>query len=371
MAKTININLEETYVPPGITASESPNYADAVWHDMLNANIDGCAWDDVNHPSDRLPARAEGKVRQEVWDLAQEPAGLSVLFETNAKEIFVRWELARNFSPPNRSAWLHQGGLDLYGKDTDDLWYWVGAGVPMFPPKLECRINRDPLDGQNRLYRLYLPMRIRITQLEIGIPQQADFSIPEPDKRKPFVYYGSSIVHGAGVSRPGMAHAAMLQRALDYPMIPLGLSGNAKFEPEVAEFIAEIDASLFILDGVPNVGAETVRERVPEFVRILRNSQPDTPILLVSTRLFGDAKFIPKRHQVWQEKNAALKKVFQELTQAGNKELYLLPEGNYFGDDFDGTDDGSHPNGLGAWRMAQSLIPAVKDILTTEMEKSF
>ena len=51
--------------------SQESNYV--WWNPVKNPfpSIEGQAWRDVKNPYDRLPARAEKLVRQDVWDLSQ------------------------------------------------------------------------------------------------------------------------------------------------------------------------------------------------------------------------------------------------------------------------------------------------------------
>lgn len=81
-------------------------------------------------------------------------------------------------------------------------------------------------------------------------------------------------------------------------------------------------------------------------------------------RVYGDAAFVPERQRVYQEKNASLQKVYDQAAAAGIKDLHIYFADSWFGDDFEGTSDASHPNDLGAWRMAESLTPLVQQWIT-------
>src|SRR5205823_11246646 len=94
-------------------------------------------------------------------------------------------------------------------------------------------------------------------------------------RRKPVVFYGTSITQGGCASRPGMVHTAILGRRLDRPVINLGFSGNGKMEPELAALLAELDPAVYVLDCLPNLNAQEIRERVGPFVRTLRQARPE------------------------------------------------------------------------------------------------
>jgi lysophospholipase L1-like esterase len=340
-------------------------FAGVAWHDALDLGIEGQGWTDVRSPYDRLPARAEGVVRDEVWERALQSAGLSVRFRTNATDIYTRWvfEWGMRLLHQNDTA-LQCAGLDCYGRDDDGRWYWVGAILPWRDPDPDGKFNNVPLDGREREYRVYLPLRSPVKSLHIGIPDGATLERCDPDPRKPIVYYGTSIVHGPRVSRPGMPHASQLQRRLDYPLINLGLAGNGKMEKEVADLLAELDPALYIVDCLPNVTPDMVTERLAVLVRTLRAAHPETPVLLVSDRLFGDATFCPQRAEMQARKSDAQKAVIDGLEADGVGGLHWIPPQNFFGDDFEGTVDGSHPTDVGAMRMADTLEPVVRKLLS-------
>jgi hypothetical protein len=160
-----------------------------------------------------------------------------------------------------------------------------------------------------------------------------------------------------------MAHASQLGRHLGREVVNLGFAGRAWCEPVVAEAMARQDACLYLVDVLPNNGEGELPDRLGTFLRRLREFRADTPILLVCDRLFGDAAFCPSRLATQRGKNAALQDTLAELQSEGVPELYLTMHPNWFGDDMEGTADASHPNDLGATRMAASLGNDVKAIL--------
>lgn len=77
-----------------------------------------------------------------------------------------------------------------------------------------------------------------------------------------------------------MAHTNIISRRLNRECINLGFSGNAFLDLEVAKVIAEVEASVFVLDFVPNASVAKMKERMETFYRIIRGKHPDTPIIL-------------------------------------------------------------------------------------------
>jgi lysophospholipase L1-like esterase len=151
-----------------------------------------------------------------------------------------------------------------------------------------------------------------------------------------------------------MSHAAILARRLDREVINLGFSGSGKMEPALADLIAGIDASVYVLECLPNMTMEMVEERIDPFVRRLRRDHPATPILLVEN--------LVKPTEAPQ--NAALRTVRDRLLAEGITGLHYLPSGNCLhtpGEE--GTVDGVHPTDLGFVRIAESYEPVLRELL--------
>src|SRR5262245_50275168 len=74
-----------------LPAAESLN-----WTDIRELCIEGQGWKETKAPYDRLPAKAEGKVRAAVWSLSRNSAGMHVRFVIDAKDIHARWAVTSN-----------------------------------------------------------------------------------------------------------------------------------------------------------------------------------------------------------------------------------------------------------------------------------
>src|SRR5438034_6678155 len=89
--------------------------------------LEGQAWSkEVKNYYDRLPARAENTVRNEVWDLSQNSAGLSIRFKTNANEVVVKYVVSEKLQLPHMPA-TGVSGVDLYAKNSDGKWLWCAG----------------------------------------------------------------------------------------------------------------------------------------------------------------------------------------------------------------------------------------------------
>jgi lysophospholipase L1-like esterase len=174
-----------------------------------------------------------------------------------------------------------------------------------------------------------------------------------PRTTRPIVFYGTSITQGGCASRAGMAHAAILGRHLDREVINLGFSGSGKMEPVLADLLCELDPVLYVLECLPNMTTDMVRERVAPFVRRLRNVRPKTPILLVENPNIASDGL----------QNRTLHAVYDELNAEGIAGLHYLPSTDQLAGREDGTVDGVHPTDLGFSRMAEAYEPVLREIV--------
>jgi hypothetical protein len=339
------------------------------WYDIQLMPIEGQGWTETSAVYDRLPAKAEGKVRGAVWSLSRHSAGIAARFVTDATTIQARWTLtSANLAMPHMAA-TGVSGLDLYVRDDKGQWRWLACGRPTKQSNTVKLTSGIP-EGK-RTYMIYLPLYNGVSKVEVGIPQGNMLAAgPARPKshQKPIVFYGTSITHGACASRPGMVHTAILGRRFDRPVINLGFSGNGRMEPEVVKLIAEIDAAVYVFDCLPNISAPDVLARTKPCIEIIRKSHPDTPILLVEDRSYADSFLVSSKRQRNQTSRVALRKIFDELKSAGDKNLYYLEGEKLLGDDNEGTVDSSHPNDLGFMRQADAFAKVLGPILDKQAE---
>ncbi|MGE4178793.1 MAG: SGNH/GDSL hydrolase family protein [Limisphaerales bacterium] len=334
------------------------------WMDVRRLGVEGQGWRETAAPFDRLPARAEGVVRPPVWNLSRHSAGMHVRFVTDATEIHARWEVtSSNLAMPHMAA-TGVSGLDLYAKSDDGDWRWLAVGRPLQTTNTAVLIRG--LRPGPREYLLYLPLYNGTRSAEVGVPAGDSLSPAGAwgeGSRRPILFYGTSILHGACASRPGMTHAAILGRRFHRPHINLGFSGNGKMEPELADLLAELDPVVYVLDCLPNMNAAEVTERVEPFVRKLRASHPRTPIVLVEDRTYADSFLVSSKRERNESSRAALRAAFERLRKSGVKHLSYLPGERLLGDDGEGTVDSSHPNDLGFMRQADAQAKVLGPIL--------
>ncbi|MCP4643984.1 MAG: hypothetical protein GY851_26310, partial [bacterium] len=214
-------------------------------------------------------------------------------------------------------------------------------------------------------FMMNLPLYNGVEKLEIGVPEGATLEKAPayPADRKPIVFWGTSILQGGCASRPGMVYTSILQRRLGYPAINLGFSGNGKMDPELTEFLTEVEASMFVIDCCPNMQPNTITERTEPLVHRLREAWPETPIVLVENIQYQAGAFLPAKREAYENKNAALRAAYDRLMAEGVKGLHYIPCDNLLGDDTEATVDGTHATDLGFMRMAEDMEPVLRKIL--------
>lgn len=330
-------------------ASQEPK-SSLLWYDAKDLLLEGKGWKDTPGAFCRLPARAQDFATSAVWFLSKNTAGIVVHFYTDSPSISAVWDGGEGMV---HMALTGSAGLDLYTRQADNKWKFLGVGKPQTSRTLAL-LAKDLATSQPAEYLLYLPLYHSVNELKIGIDPKATIASAPQRKEKPIVFYGTSITQGGCASRAGMCHVAMLGRWLDREVINLGFSGSGKMEPALAPLFAELDPSIFVLECLPNMTKEMVDERMVPFVKELRKAHPDMPILMVENLLYTPEDPL----------NVANRKAYDELKKQGVKHLEYLRGDIQLEGPENATVDGVHPTDLGFLRVAQTYYPKLKRMLS-------
>lgn len=330
------------------------------WRDMSKIGLEGKAWSDTEYPYGRLPLRAKEKTTKAVWNNSHSSTGMCINFETDSPKIWVKREfLSKQLGEYNFNVCAFSG-FDLYTKDAGGKFRMLATTPHNSSEKSEYRLTQT--DGKKRVYRLYLPLRNTLLSAQLGVEKGSYFRAI-PAREKPVVFYGSSIVHGAFASHAGLSHPSLIGRRLDVPIVNLGFSGAAKMEPEIADLLAEIDASAYVIDAQPNMGAKLVSERCEKFLRRLRKLRPDTPILLAERVEHNRAWLIPQEGNYVKQMWKIQRGIYDRLVAEGEKRMLYMEGENLYGADGEGSIDGIHPNDLGIMNIANRMTPILEKLL--------
>ena len=338
-------------------------YAQLVYHDASKFPLLGKATEATGARYERLPDSLKNISRAPLWNLSRNSAGMAIRFRSNSTTIAAKWETLINFHM-NHMTDTGAKGLDLYCLQKNGEWRFVNSGRPGGKTNQATIIaNMRP---EEREYMLYLPLYDGLVSLSIGVDSLATIDQPlidYPIRKKPVVFYGTSILQGGCASRPGMAHTNIISRRLNRECINLGFSGNGQLDLEVARVMAEVDAGVFVLDFVPNASVEQMKERMETFYRIIRNKHPKTPIVFIEDPIFTHTLFDQRVAHEVTRKNQTLNEIFNSLKKKGEKDIYLIHSEKMIGEDGEATVDGIHFTDLGMIRYANLITPFIKKMI--------
>ena len=348
---------------PGSAPLASPSQASVqVWHDAAQMHVCGKAVEETYAPFVRFPEDINAPARKALKNLGQDAAGLYLQFRTDSPAIHVRWTSVKQLTMSHMAS-VGSRGLELYVRRDKD-WSYVGSARPDLKNAETTRVLVKELDPGMKTFRLYLSLYDGISALEIGVEDAAAFEPEGAETRKaPVVMYGTSILQGGCVSRPGMAATNILGRWLDREVVNLGFNGNARLDIEIAELMARVEnPAVFVLDNVPNDTPEMILEKMEPFVKTLRDAHPAVPIVFVGQAPYAQDAVSASSAERVRLKNEAQHTMYKRLKAAGYKKLYYVSGEKLIGTDGEATVDYVHQTDLGAMRYAETLYPLLKKL---------
>ena len=305
----------------------------------------------------RMPEAVATSVSKGVLVLHRNTAGGRARFRTNSSFVALTVKM-NSYCVMSHMTPTGSAGFDLY---VGTKFQGIFRALPQYQEEYAGIIHLDNPNGEMLDITINFPTYSNVESVAIGISDSATIEEPKPYSiETPFLYYGSSITQGGCCSRPGNQYQGYIERAFDANYINLGFSGNGKGEPEMADYIAEQEMSLLVLDYDHNAPTlehlEATHE--PFFLRI-REKHPDLPVIMMSS---PDLSHGIKQHK---KRTAVIEKTYQNALKRGDKNVYFIHGDDLFTavKDRDAcTVDGCHPNDLGFYSIAQVLMKTVEKI---------
>lgn len=329
-------------------------YVDARQLDVINRA------GDTSDGYSRVNTRLYKDLPENVKQYLDFSTGVAVAFRTNSDIISARWTTRKCDNGANTTRILREG-LDLYILK-DGEWIFAGIGTPSKGRHHESVIVREMVDTM-KYCLLYLPVMDVVDSLEIGIADHALIEISDkPLFKGQIAIIGSSITHGIAASRPGMTYPARIQRALGTEVINLGMAGLCKMEEFYNNVADDIMPDMFIIDPFSNPSAEEIDDRLDRFVKRLRKSHPNVPLLFIQTLNRESCIFDTHRRKYEMQKQKAAEEGMQRII-ADDEKIFFMNPGMWIGDDHEATVDGTHPTDLGFTRILERLVPEITKIL--------
>jgi hypothetical protein len=255
-----------------------------IWIDGRHLPREGRAFKSAP-PYARLPHKLEGKLSPQAVHAGQDSAGVSFRFTTSAQRLVFEWTLTRAPSAPPSDPAANRCGIDVYGRMAGGGWGFVanGPSAKRFGNRLEIEWD------QGRECRVYLPAAVGVRSFRVGVPRGSAVEPPTPVAERPVVFFGTGNFQGVAASRPGLALPSIVGRALDMPVLNLGLVGVDAVEPNFLDLLSSLDAAAYVVDSA--WGTEGADEKVGSLARELRARRPSAPVIFAADFLpsGGDA----------------------------------------------------------------------------------
>lgn len=328
-----------------------------------SVHIAGFAWLDDERRYRRLPSAPTHQLPPAVDALANNTAGGQLRFRTDAVRLSLRVKLAAPgdmYHMPSTG----QCGFDLYLGEPGEQVYYGTTRLGFGDSSYEALLFTQPAPVMRTL-TINFPLYQGVEEVLIGVnPEAIVGEAPAYASDKRVILYGTSITQGGCATRPGMAYSNIVSRRIPYEFINLGFSGNGKGEPELAHIIAQIKRpALYVLDYEANASGNLC-DTLPGFIAILRNAQPQVPILVVSKIPFAKEYVDPSLLEMRLSNKAFMLETVNRLREEGDRRIHFLDGSDFLGSDFDEcTVDGVHPTDLGFMRMADAITPVIRKLL--------
>lgn len=347
---------DKGFVPE--TKIEEP---DLVWLNVRDIpfTIHGVFYDENLGRFIRMDQSVVDKVGTDVKWLNHQTAGGRIKFRTDSK--FFAFHAVMYNDDGTHYTKSMDSSLDLHFRNDKLPMTYCYTFTPPLELKGRSFESGITLEGEMCDYVFHLPLFANVFELYIGVKKDAELLPPTPYKYEtPVVYYGSSITQGGCASRPGNTHQSIISKHLDTDYVTLGFAGNAKGEIEIAEYIAGLDMSVFVLDYDHNApDAEHLKRTHLPFFRKVRESNPDLPIVILS------APNTMPWYDWCDARRDVIRETYETAVAEGDKNVYFIDGSTLFGDvDRDlCTLDTCHPNDLGMYRFAMTLEPVIEKLL--------
>ena len=328
--------------------------------------VGGQGWktDIRSHIYHRLPDKARAQVREGIWYLGCQSAGLYLRFYTDSPNISVRYGVEHDFAMPHMPA-TGVSGVDLYAVDKHGKELWCGGTYRFADTIVYHYASLDTESPYGREYRLFLPLYNRVKWLEIGVDEESRFVFAPATQERPVVVYGTSIAQGACASRPGMAWTNILTRRLGGELVNMGFSGNGKLEDAVIDLLAEVDAKAYVFDCMPNLTGmdrDRLADSIVRAVRRLKKVRPGVPLILSEHAGYPHGSSSARQKELYTVCNEAVRQAYERLKAEKTEALYLFTA-EEMAQPLDATVEGVHPNDYGMAALAAAYERKLREVL--------
>lgn len=319
--------------------------------------------DEIGKTYNRFTPRAQGVIRDVVWSLSRNSASISIKFITNSPKIQIQYQREAPFTFPMMNK-LGTSGIDLYGYDEHGGMHFFAGSY-----NLGNTVTFDFSEHNKSVlfsYLLVLPSYdvVKPSTLKFGVEDGSFFEILETELERPIVLYGTSIMHGACPSRPGLSWVNWLSRDLQLPVRNFGFKGQGLLEPDVLNFIIEEEASAYVLDCLPNLVFESIDTVVNLTINSynqIRAKWPETPIIFVEFGGYTNFEFNLQYRTYTQNMNNATRIARKKLEEQKATNVYFVSYED-LGITSDDISDSVHPMDNGMYKQKNAIEKVLREI---------
>ena len=136
----------------------------------------------------------------------------------------------------------------------------------------------------------------------------------------------------------------------------------------MADYLADLDASIFVLDYDGNVRTlEDLEKSHMPMYRKIRAKHPTTPIIMITVQAMKNGAHM----SMTEAKKAVVYQTYLTAKAEGDENVYFIDGTTMYGaEDVDACfSDLLHPNDMGYYRIAKSLQPILMDALKKAYNK--
>jgi len=308
----------------------------------------------------RMPHDEAAKMNPNIQELYTHTSGGRIRFQTDSTRIFLRAILSQII----RFDHMQKTGascFDLYvdGEYFNTFRHGMLNGLESLD-KPDNAYDSNLILEEKKMHDILInfPLYNPVDDVFIGLDEDAVIlPAEEYTYNKPIVFYGSSITQGGCASHPGNAYFNILSRRLDADIVNLGFSSGCKGEEAMAEYLENLDMSVFVYDYDHNAdSAEFLKETHERTFKIIRKKQPNLPVIMITA---ADRKFgIPERRDV-------IYQTYNNAVMSGDNNVYFIDGSTIYAPVGRGlcTVDHIHPNDIGFLMMANAVEMVIKKIL--------
>lgn len=201
-----------------------------------------------------------------LWNLAGQPAGVRVIFETDSTFVGGHCTPDKTLAPID----IVRDGAVFGSMKIDEIGAFHFAGLTPDLGRIELWL---PHHGVFQLHDL---------EFAAGATIRA-----APDARPRWTTYGSSITHAMEAHSPAQTWPARVARNNDLNLTCLGFAGSCHLDPMVARVMRDLPADFISICAGINISGgsltpRTFRSALIGFISIIREKQPDVPLALIS-----------------------------------------------------------------------------------------